>query len=165
MKTIILNFRRNWITKLSISLLTLMLCNIDTAVLQEGSVAQAQNNRPIFRSASGDTTFPAAAQASCAGQIVWYSTRYRGIRYEGNLWVQSPSGSDCEGGRGRMLRGYFEERGADDEWCKGQLMLYLTNDPRGGSYVQWNEIAAVPGYSCAGAGTTPTLPLRYIRQS
>lgn len=115
----------------------------------------------VFRSPSGDTVFPEAA-VGCAGDVVHYSTRYRGTTYQGTLWVNSPRGQACEGGRGRRVTGYFEERSqTGTDWCKGQLTLYLTLDPQGGSSAQWSNIVAVPGHTCSGAGTAPRLPLIY----
>lgn len=115
----------------------------------------------IFRSATGDTVFPESA-VGCAGDVVHYSTQYAGKAYQGTLWINQPRGQDCEGGRGRSVKGYFEERSSDgSEWCHGQLSLYLTLDPRGGSFAQWSNIQAVPGHRCSGVGSAPSLPLIY----
>lgn len=57
MKGIIMNYRKDWRTKLSISLMTLLLCNIDAVMPQTGSLAQAQINPSAFRSASGIRLF------------------------------------------------------------------------------------------------------------
>lgn len=135
---------------LSIGLLSIGMTPIAPAL--SGSVG-------VFRSSSGDTVFPQTA-VGCAGDVIQYSTRYKGMAYQGTLWVKSPQGQACEGGRGRWVTGYFEERSQTGaHWCKGQLSLYLTLDPRGGSSAQWSNIEAVPGYACSGTGTTPRLPL------
>lgn len=137
----------------SIGTLMLLIAGIDTALARQNA----------FRSASGDTVFPSAA-FGCAGDTIQYTTRYQGKPYAGALWVKSPAGLACEGGRGRVVRGYFEERSQDGgDWCWGQLTLYLLPLPSG-SYAQWNNIQAVPGYRCSGAGTTPKLPLSYTAQ-
>lgn len=127
-----------------------MLVLSETAIL-------AQSNH-VYRSMSGDTVFPSAAEASCAGKIVHYATRYGGVNYQGTLWVKSPSGSGCEGGRSRQLNGYFEER-SGAQGCSGNLTLQLGTHSN--SYAQWNNIRAIPGYSCTGVGTNPKLPLVY----
>ena len=115
-----------------------------------------------FRSASGQTMVSASAAGTCAGDTVTYATQYQRDRYVGTLWVKSPQGQQCEGGRSRLLKGYFEERGIQNgEWCQGQLSLFLTRSPQGGSYIQWNNVQAVKGYGCAGAGQSTRLSLRY----
>ncbi len=135
-----------------------LLLTAGLLVLSE-TVTLAQSNR-VYRSTSGDTVFPYSAEGSCAGKVVYYNTRYRGVNYQGTLWVKSPSGSGCEGGRYRMLNGYFEERSADGtQGCSGTLTLLLGY--RTNSYAQWNSIRAISGYSCLGAGTSPKLPLSY----
>jgi hypothetical protein len=154
----------NWIAKLAIGFTAFLIANAGGAVLQPEDYANAQSNFSIYRSATGETIFPASAQAACAGKVVTYNTRYRGSTYEGYLWVESPIGADCEGGRGRTLQGYFEERGSRNEWCRGRLTVYLTHGPAGGSYVRWDEIHAVPKYDCPGAGSTPSLVLYYSRR-
>ncbi|PSB20682.1 hypothetical protein C7B65_07230 [Phormidesmis priestleyi ULC007] len=130
-----------------------MLVLSETAIL-------AQSNH-VYRSMSGDTIFPSAAEAACAGKIVRYTTRYSGVNYQGTLWVKSPSGSGCEGGRSRQLNGYFEERSLDGaQGCSGNLTLQLGT--HGNSSAQWNSIRAIPRYSCTGVGSSPNLPLVYV---
>ncbi|XGV96408.1 MAG: hypothetical protein ACAF41_27210 [Leptolyngbya sp. BL-A-14] len=126
-------------------------------VVGAGNALAGQN---AFRSVSGDTVFPSAA-FGCAGDTVHYTTHYQGKPFAGTLWVKSPAGLNCEGGRGRVVQGYFEEWSQDGgDWCQGQLKLYLLPLPNG-SYAQWSNIKAIPGYRCAGVGTAPKLPLRY----
>lgn len=143
----------NWkAVLLPIGLLPLLASNIHPALA--GSTW-------IFRSPSADTVFPENA-IGCAGDLVKYNTRYQGQTYQGTLRVSSPKGLGCEGGRGRWVKGTFEERSLDGaERCTGQLTLYLTVDPNGGSSAQWSNIRAVPGYGCSGVGTAPKLPLIY----
>jgi hypothetical protein len=143
----------NWKTFLVPIALLPALINMTPAVA--GSIS-------LFQSPSGDTVFPEQA-FGCAGNVVRYSTRYQGKSYQGTLRINSPKGLACEGGRGRWVKGSFEERSQDGtQRCKGQLSLYLTLDPQGGSTVQWSNIQAVPGYACSGIGTAPKLPLNYV---
>ncbi len=138
---------------LPIGLLSVLLPGVNAAFAGQNA----------FRSTSGDTVFPSAA-FGCAGDKVSYTTRYHGTAYVGTLWIKSPAGVACEGGRGRVVRGYFEELSdGSGEWCQGQLTLYLLPLPSG-SYAQWSNIRPVPGYHCAGSGSTPKLPLRYAAQ-
>ena len=131
------------------------------ALIPTLTIAQVATAAPHFRSESGDTVFPTRA-VGCAGDVVSYQTRYQGKTYRGTFRISRPSGLDCEGGRGRWVSGTFEERSQNGtERCKGQLRLYLTLDPRGGSSAQWSNIQTVRGYRCAGVGTTPRLPLFY----
>ena len=139
-----------WKALLPIGLLALTAASVDRALAGQNA----------FRSATGDTVFPSRA-FGCAGDKVPYTTRFRQKNYLGSVWVKSPTGLACEGGRGRVVNGYFEERSQDGaEWCQGQLTLYLLPLPSG-SYAQWNSIQPVPGYRCSGAGTTFKLPLSY----
>jgi hypothetical protein len=123
-----------------------------------------------YQSQSGDTIFPGSAAGGCAGDVIPYTTQYQGVAYTGVLQVRSPSGIDCEGGRSRVVSGYFEEKnaavsgGSSDrgQWCSGRLTLSLYQG-YGDSSAEWSNIQAAPGYTCAGAGTTPKLPLIYRR--
>lgn len=140
-----------------------ILLPIGILVFTTFSIATVRAGQNAFRSATGDTVFPSAA-FGCAGDKVPYTTRFQQKNYTGKLWVKSPIGLNCEGGRGRVVKGYFEERSQDGaEWCQGQLTLYLLPLPSG-SYAQWSNIQPVPGYRCSGTGNTPRLALSYAAQ-
>lgn len=137
-----------------------LIPSIGTLMLLIGAADTALAGQNAFRSVSGDTVFPSTA-FSCAGYTVHYTTHYQGKSFAGTLWVKSPAGLNCEGGRGRVVQGYFEEWSQNSgDWCQGQLKLYLLPLPDG-SYAEWSNIRAVPGYHCSGVGMAPKLPLRY----
>lgn len=143
----------NWKAMLlPVGLLPILALSVNPAIAGSASV---------FKSVSGDTVFPTSV-VGCVGDVVKYSTRYQGTTYQGTLRIKSPSDHGCDGGRGRWVVGNFEERNQEGtQRCKGQLTLYLTLDPRGGSSAKWSNIQAVPGYRCSGIGTSPQLPLVY----
>ncbi|HEY9642243.1 MAG TPA: hypothetical protein V6C57_17280 [Coleofasciculaceae cyanobacterium] len=135
------------------------------AIAQLPALAQSTAQ---YRSQSGDTVFPGSAVGGCAGDVISYTTQYQGVAYTGVLQVRSPSGIHCEGGRSRVVSGYFEEKNAAvfsggperGQWCSGRLTLSLYQG-HGDSSAQWSHIQAAPGYDCAGAGTALKLPLIY----
>lgn len=158
------------INQTSILFTTLLMLTL--ATVQGAGFVNAQAPTPQrstqYHSSSGGTVFPSAAEGACAGDSIPYTTQYRDITYTGVLQVRSPSGSDCDGGRGRVVSGFFEEKNAGvfggsaarGQWCSGRLTLTL-NHGHGDSFARWQNIHAAPGFSCSSADTPLDLPLIY----
>lgn len=155
------------------SILFTSLLMLTLAAFQGAGFVSAQAPRSIqqsaqYHSSSGDTLFPGGAEGACAGDIIPYTTQYQGITYTGVLQVRSPSGINCDGGRGRVVSGFFEEKdaavfgGSADrgQWCSGRLTLTL-NHGHGDSSARWQNIHAAPGFNCSGTDTSLDLPLSY----
>ena len=145
------------------------------ATVQGSGFVKAQSPRSAqqgeqYSSSSGNTVIPGSAGGACAGDIVQYTTQYEGVTYTGTLQVRSPNGIDCEGGRGRVVSGFFEEKdaavfgGSPDrgQWCSGGLTLTLRQG-HGDSSAHWQNVHAAPGFTCPGAGDSFELPLIYDR--
>jgi hypothetical protein len=150
------------------SLLMLTLATFQGAGFVSAQAPRSVQGSAQYHSSSGDTVFPSAAEGACAGDIIPYTTQFQGTTYTGILQVRSPSGIDCEGGRGRVVSGFFEEKDATvfggsadrGQWCSGRLTLTL-NHGHGDSSARWQNIHAAPGFNCSGADIPLELPLIY----
>jgi hypothetical protein len=140
-----------------------------TGSAQARVIDEIGRGRPVFKNAG--TIVPANAESACVRDVVKYETRYQNQVFKGTLWIKQSDGIGCNNeSRPKRITGYFEERSADgQQWCSGDLSLVLKALPRGGgrfdsqgSLIKWNKIKPVSGFSCAGAGQTPALQLRYI---
>jgi hypothetical protein len=153
---------------LSTALLMLALATAQGAGFVNAQAPRSGQRDSQYHSSSGDTVFPGSAEGACAGDVIPYTTQYQGTTYTGVLQVRSPSGIDCEGGRGRVISGFFEEKdaavfgGSTDlgRWCSGRLTLTL-NHGHGDSSARWQNIHAAPGFNCSGADNPLDLPLIY----
>jgi hypothetical protein len=158
----------NQISILSTTLLMLLLATFQGAGFVSAQAPQSAQRSAQYHSLTGDTVFPEAAAGACAGDIISYTTHFQGTSYTGVLQVRSPSGTDCDGGRGRVVSGFFEEKdaavfgGSTDrgQWCSGRLTLTL-NQGHGDSSARWQNIHAAPGFNCSGSDAPLDLPLIY----
>jgi hypothetical protein len=139
------------------NLFSLTLVFIASTIVLTSNLSVAQAKTIVLSPTSrvfqkGNTIVPEAVIQACQGDIVDYKTQYLETKLIGHFWIKKHAYSICPSNGGKMV-GYFEERSPDGrQFCSGQMTMEFNG--RGYHHIEWNEIKAVPNYSCPGAGKT-----------